>query len=72
MMISPVVPSQPANDHDELELLKAEEVAEILKCDPSTVYKLIRTKKLWSVRIGKLVRVQRRQLNLFIDQHHHI
>ncbi|OGC95278.1 MAG: hypothetical protein A2029_01450 [Chloroflexi bacterium RBG_19FT_COMBO_47_9] len=54
------------------EMLTAKDVAANLKISKRQVYKLIRAGALPSVRIWKSIRVMRRDLNQFIEQHRDI
>lgn len=53
-------------------MLTAKDVAANLKISKRQVYKLIRAGALPSVRIWKSIRVMRRDLNQFIEQHRDI
>ena len=56
--------------HPPTKLLKAGQVAEILKVSKSHVYKLMRTGEIPTVRIGiKSVRVRPEDLNRYIQEH---
>ncbi|OGC95329.1 MAG: hypothetical protein A2W25_05275 [candidate division Zixibacteria bacterium RBG_16_53_22] len=61
-----------STDNPSEEMLKPKEVAKNLNIDVSQVYKLIRAGALPSVRIWKSIRVMRRDLNRFIEQHRDI
>jgi excisionase family DNA binding protein len=52
------------------DLLKIPEAAEILKMGRSTVYKLISTKELPSIRIGRMIRISREDIDKFLSDHH--
>lgn len=54
---------------DELALLTAGEAAQVLGCDGSMVYKLMRTGELEAVRFGRCVRVTRAAVRKFIREH---
>jgi excisionase family DNA binding protein len=58
--------TQPA---DELELLTASEAGRMLKANPSTVYRLLQTGAIPSIRFGRLVRITRKDLSDFILSH---
>lgn len=49
-------------------LLNAEEVAQELQISIALAYRLIQQKKIRAVRIGRLVRVRKNDLNQFIEQ----
>ena len=51
------------------DLLKILEAAEILKMGKSTVYKLISTKELPSIRIGRMIRIRREDIDKFLSDH---
>ena len=51
------------------DLLKIPEAAEILKMGRSTVYKLISTKELPSIRIGRMIRISREDIDKFLSDH---
>ena len=48
---------------DEIKLLTAKEVAEILSVSKPTVYKLIRHEDLKAIRVGKSYRISQESLN---------
>ena len=48
-------------------LLRAEEVAKILNISRSFAYKLMSTKKLSTVQIGRSIRVRISDLNIFVE-----
>jgi excisionase family DNA binding protein len=50
------------------ELLTVEEVADILRIDPTKVRRLVRNKELRAGRIGRKILVNRQDLNDFIHQ----
>lgn len=50
-----------------MRLLTAEDVAGILQVPKSSVYELIRLKRLPAVRIGRLVRVPEEELRAWIE-----
>lgn len=54
--------------HVEAELLRAEEVAEVLAVARSTVFELLRNGDLPAVRIGRAVRVSRKALDRWIEE----
>lgn len=54
--------------HVEAELLRAEQVAEVLAVARSTVFELLRTGELPAVRIGRAVRVPRKALDRWIEE----
>jgi excisionase family DNA binding protein len=54
-------------DAHELTLLTAQQVASMWNMDPSNVYKLIRSKKIPSVKIGRSVRVRHTDALRFIE-----
>ncbi len=58
-----------ANHNEDLQLLSVKEVAELLRVDKSTVYRLIQQSDLRSVRWGRSVRVRRMDLKSFQDAH---
>ncbi len=49
-------------------LLNAEEVAQELQISIALAYRLIQQKKIRAVRIGRLVRVRKHDLDQFIEQ----
>lgn len=49
-------------------LLNAEEVAQQLQISIALAYRLIQQKKIRAVRIGRLVRVRKNDLDQFIEQ----
>lgn len=49
-------------------LLNAEEVAQELQISIALAYRLIQQKKIRAVRIGRLVRVRKKDLDRFIEQ----
>jgi len=49
-------------------LLDYEQVATLLGCTPRLVRKLVETRKLDSVKVGRLVRVERQALDRFIAE----
>jgi len=53
----------------ELELLTADEVGALIKADASTVYRLMRSGEIQTVRFGRLVRVRKVDLERFISEH---
>jgi excisionase family DNA binding protein len=59
---------QPEKKHGP-DLLKILEAAEILKMGKSTVYKLVSTKELPSIRIGRMIRISREDIDKFLSDH---
>ncbi len=49
-------------------LLSYEEVAEILGCTPRMVRKLIETRQLDHVKVGRLVRIESAAIERYIDR----
>ena len=49
-------------------LLKVEQAAEILNCSRSLAWRLIWSGKLPHIKLGRVVRVPRKALEVFIDQ----
>lgn len=58
----------PSSSIDELDLMTLDEVAALLKVDPSTVSRMIRRGEMKGVHIGRSVRVMRSDLAEFIEQ----
>jgi excisionase family DNA binding protein len=56
------------NSLENVNLLTAEDVVEILKVSPAKVYRMLQQKKIPSIRFGKSVRVLERDLITFINQ----
>lgn len=52
---------------NDLKLYTIEEVSEILKVTPRTIYSYIKNKELEAVKIGKYWRVKHSALKTFID-----
>ena len=50
-----------------LDLLRMTEVAAIIQCDPATAYRMAASQLFPSVRLGRLIRVRRRDLSAFIQ-----
>jgi excisionase family DNA binding protein len=48
-------------------VLRVPEVAEVLRCDISTVYAMVRRGDLPSIRVGRNLRVSRDQLERFLE-----
>lgn len=57
----------PGSSIDELDMLTIDEVAALLKVDPSTVSRMIRRGEMKGVHIGRSVRVIRSDLAEFIE-----
>ena len=51
-------------------VLRVAEVAEVLRCDPSTVYAMVRRDELPSIRVGRNLRFSRDQLARFLEGTH--
>lgn len=49
-------------------ILTVEEVADILRVSPQTVRKLIREKKLRTVRVGVQIRIRQSELERFLSE----
>ncbi|MFA9377670.1 MAG: substrate-binding domain-containing protein [Lachnotalea sp.] len=54
------------------DLLSAQEVAEILKIARNTVYELIKRGELISSKVGKQVRVDRQEVEAYLNRTHHV
>jgi excisionase family DNA binding protein len=54
---------------EQREWLKVPEVAQVLRIARSRAYELVGSGEIPSVRIGRSVRVSRRQLELWIEEH---
>ena len=52
-----------------LQLMTAEEVARLLKLDPSHVRRMAREGKIQSVKFGKSLRIRKMDLEKFIADH---
>jgi excisionase family DNA binding protein len=73
-----LLPAQPAqvdfgraaivDDSRDLDLLTAQQAAEIVQCDASTIYRLARQGALRSVRMGGMVRIRRGDLAEYVRQ----
>lgn len=50
-----------------LDLMRMDEVAAILQCNPATAYRLASNRMLPSIHLGRLVRVRRVDLSAFIQ-----
>ncbi len=55
---------------DEMELLTARQAGDIIKFDPSTIYRWIRQGMLPVVRINTNIRIRPIDLERFINEHH--
>lgn len=53
---------------NEPQLLTVEEAAEILRVDPKTVYRLINNDELKAALFGRVYRIDRSDLNEFLEQ----
>jgi excisionase family DNA binding protein len=51
------------------QLLDYEDAAPILNCSPRLVRKLVETRQLASVKVGKLVRIEPAAIEKFIEAH---
>jgi excisionase family DNA binding protein len=56
--------TQPLHDYDS--------AAPILKCSPRTVRKLVETRQIDSVKVGKLVRIEPAALQRYIESHRRV
>lgn len=45
---------------------RVQEVAQLLKCDPATIYRLTASGELKSVRVGRLLRIRESDLAAYI------
>jgi excisionase family DNA binding protein len=50
------------------ELLGPEELAEVLGCGRTYAYQLLRNREIPSFKLGKLRKIRRRDVELFIDE----
>lgn len=60
-----VVKAAPAHEF-EIDLLRAEEVAELVDVHPATVYRWVRQGLLRAMRIGRVVRIRRCDVSEFV------
>jgi excisionase family DNA binding protein len=67
---TPGEPSQPRAGGDALDLLNINEIAAALRVSRMTVYRLIRDGRLPAFRVGKSLRVHRRDLAAYLDAAH--
>ena len=56
------------NGRTEERLLTPGEVAEILQCSKATAYGLLQRGEITTIRIGRLVRVKRADLDIYIQK----
>jgi excisionase family DNA binding protein len=66
--LSQVTPDASYDQPGALKLLSYEEVAIILRCTPRLVRKLVETRKLDSIKVGRLVRIEPQALDRFIGE----
>jgi len=57
------------NENPGLDLLTADQVAEILGIHRSTVYEMIQKREITRVKFGRSVRIRRLDLEKFINDH---
>ncbi len=61
--------TNPINNSPNLELLTLDEVAVILKVDPTTVGRSVKRGEIAAVKWGRSVRIRRQDLEEFITEH---
>jgi excisionase family DNA binding protein len=64
--VSPLTTDHPRPLHTLPPVLRVSEVADVLRCDPSTVYSMVRRGELPSIRVGRNLRFSRDQLERFL------
>ncbi len=69
MLITGSDQTNPINNNANFDLLTLDEVAVILKVDPTTVGRSVRRGEIAAVKWGRSVRIRRQDLEEFITKH---